>query len=67
MTESLIWLERLSGVGRKFAAATPNFGTLARPALVIDTHHLRVLRRLGFVGWRADLRKTYDTVMPLLP
>ncbi len=65
--ESLLCLEQLPGVGRKVAAATLNFSTLAKAALVIDTHHLRVLCRLGFVGWRADLRQTYDTVMPLLP
>lgn len=67
VAESLAWLERLPGVGRKVAAATLNFSTLAKAALVIDTHHLRVLRRLGFVGWRANLRQTYDTVVPLLP
>ena len=67
VTESLVWLERLPGVGRKVAAATLNFSTLAKPALVVDTHHLRVLRRLGLVGWRSDLRQAYDTVMPLLP
>ena len=67
VAESLVWLERLPGVGRKVAAATLNFSTLAKPSLVIDTHHLRVLRRVGFVGRRSDLRQAYDTVMPLLP
>ena len=65
--ESLIWLERLPGVGRKVAAATLNFSTLAKPALVVDTHHLRVLRRLRLVGWRIGFCQAYDSVMPLLP
>lgn len=67
VTESLAWLERLPGVGRKVAAATLNFSTLAKPALVIDTHHLRVLCRVGFVGRRSGFCQAYDTVMPLLP
>lgn len=67
VSDSLVLLERLPGVGRKVAAATLNFSTLAKPALVIDTHHLRVLRRLGLVSPRTDLCKAYDTVMPLLP
>ena len=67
VADSLDWLERLPGVGRKVAAATLNFSTLAKPALVIDTHHLRVLRRLRLVGWRAGFCQAYDSVMPLLP
>lgn len=67
VAESLFRLERLPGVGRKVAAATLNFSTLAKPALVIDTHHLRVLRRLGLVGRCTDFRQAYDIVMPLLP
>ena len=65
--EALAWLERLPGVGRKTAAATLNFSTLLRRALVIDTHHLRVLQRWGLVGPRADARKAYGRVVPYLP
>jgi endonuclease-3 len=61
--QALRWLERLPGVGRKVAAATLNFSTLNRPAFVIDTHVLRVLRRLGFVGSKADTRRAYYVVM----
>lgn len=67
LEDALAWLERLPGVGRKVAAATLNFSTLRKPALVIDTHHLRVLRRLGFLGGRDNLKQAYDRVMPLLP
>lgn len=65
--DALAWLERLPGVGRKAAAATLNFSTLRKAALVIDTHHARVLRRLAFLGARDTLTQAYDRVMPLLP
>jgi endonuclease-3 len=61
--QAVRWLERLPGVGRKVAAETLNFSTLNRPAFVIDTHVLRVLRRLGFVGPKADIRRAYYAVM----
>jgi len=64
---ALAWLESLPGVGRKTAAATLNFSTLKMSALVIDTHHLRVLRRLGLVGPRTMLPDAYDRVVPYLP
>ena len=65
--DALAWLERLPGVGRKVAAATLNFSTLRKAALVIDTHHVRLLRRLRFVGKCCTLRQAYDHVMPLVP
>lgn len=65
--EALLWLECLPGVGRKTAAATLNFSTLRMKALVIDTHHLRVLRRLGLVGPRVVLPNAYDRIVPHLP
>jgi endonuclease-3 len=64
---ALVWLERLPGVGRKIAAATLNFSVLRKVALVIDTHHLRVLRRLGLVDRGADAAEAYDRLMPVLP
>ena len=64
---ALAWLESLPGVGRKTAAATLNFSTLEMPALVIDTHHLRVLRRLRLVGQRTTLSEAYDRTVPYLP
>lgn len=64
---ALAWLERLPGVGRKAAAATLNVSTLRMRALVIDIHHLRVLRRLALVGIRSNLTQAYDRLMPLLP
>lgn len=60
---ALAWLERLPGVGPKVAAAVLNFSTLQRPAFVVDTHVLRVLRRFGVVDGRADTRRAYHAVM----
>ena len=65
--DALLWLEGLPGVGRKTSAATLNFSGLRMRALVIDTHHLRVLQRLRVIDTRADARHAYDRVMPSLP
>ncbi|MEI9886276.1 MAG: hypothetical protein WDN08_07185 [Rhizomicrobium sp.] len=65
--EALRYLEAFHGVGRKIAAATLNFSTLRKPALVIDVHVLRVLRRTGFLAPHVnDAAPAYDTVMPAL-
>jgi endonuclease-3 len=67
VAEGLAWLEALPGVGRKIAASTLNFSTLQRPALVIDTHVLRVFRRMRLVDLRARAAAAaYDRVMPAL-
>lgn len=66
VTDALAWLERLPGVGRKVAAATLNFSTLRRPALVVDTHVLRVLRRFGFIRGTADPQAAYGEMMGVL-
>ncbi len=63
VARALIWLERLPGVGRKVAASTLNFSTLAMPAFVIDSHVLRILRQFGFVGGGADMQAAYDKTM----
>ena len=65
--ESLRWLERLPGVGRKVAASTLNASTLRKPALVIDTHHMRVLYRLNLIDRRSTIKNAYERIMPLLP
>ena len=64
--EALGWLERLPGVGRKVAAATLNGSTLDRPVLIVDSHVLRVLQRLGFVG-RHDARAASEAVTAAMP
>lgn len=59
---SLAFLERLPGVGRKVAASTLNASTLDRPVMIVDTHVLRVLRRLGAVGPTATAQAASETV-----
>lgn len=65
--EAHSWLEQLPGVGRKVSATVLNFSTLRKRTIVIDTHHIRILRRLGIVSVTADFRKAHETTMPLLP
>lgn len=49
-SDALAWLELLPGVGRKTSASVLNFSTLDRPVLVVDTHVVRVLARLGLTS-----------------
>lgn len=60
---ALFWLEQIYGVGRKIAATTLNFSTLRKRAFVVDTHVMRVMRRFGFVGLKADAIVVFDAVM----
>lgn len=64
---ALAWLESLPGVGRKTSAAVLNFSTLQRPAMVIDSHHQRVAKRLGLARWRASVEDTYNVLMASAP
>jgi endonuclease-3 len=57
------WLKRLPGVGIKISASVLNFSTLNRAVFVIDTHVLRILRRIGFVRAKADADRAYEAVM----
>lgn len=61
--DAINWLEQLPGVGRKVSAAVLNFSTLRFPALVIDTHVLRVLRRYGMVSAKSDTVTAYGIMM----
>jgi endonuclease-3 len=65
--EALAWLERLPGVGRKVAAATLNASTLDRPVLIVDSHVLRVLQRLGLVDRHAEARAASAAVTAAMP
>lgn len=67
VARALSWLERLPGVGRKVAASTLNFSTLAMPAFVVDTDVLRILVRFGTVRASADATLAYAVVMGALP
>jgi endonuclease-3 len=61
------WLERFEGVGSKTSAAVVNFSTLRRHAMCVDSHHLRVTQRLGFVAQSADARETEKRIMEMAP
>lgn len=60
-------LEKLPGVGPKTAAAVLNTSTLRKRSLVIDTHHLRILRRLGMAPPTASIQQAYPIMMSILP
>lgn len=62
LEEALVWLERLPGIGRKVAASTLNASDLARPVFIVDSHVLRVLQRLRFVGDRAEAVEASEVV-----
>lgn len=65
--EGMDWLETLPGVGRKIAAGVMNTSIFARPALVIDSHHRRIMQRMGLVPPKADTARAYDALMPVMP
>ena len=62
-----LWLECFDGVGVKTSAAVVNFSTLRRRAMCVDSHHLRVTQRLGFVAKSADARETESRLMEMAP
>lgn len=67
LDDAMAWLEQLPGVGRKVAASTLNASTLSRPVMIVDSHVLRILQRLGFVTEAADARTASETVTAAMP
>lgn len=67
LDDALAWLERFPGVGRKVAASTLNASTLARPVFIVDSHVLRILRRLGFVSGTAEAQAASEAVTAAMP
>ncbi|RDC58997.1 DNA-(apurinic or apyrimidinic site) lyase [Alteripontixanthobacter maritimus] len=61
------WLEQLPGIGRKVAAGVMNASTLNRRAIVLDSHHRRILQRVGLVPPKADTARAFDAIMPAMP
>jgi endonuclease-3 len=61
------WLEAFDGIGVKTSAAVVNFSTLRRRAMCVDSHHLRIARRLGLVPRSAGARETEARLMELAP
>ncbi|MEW6033493.1 MAG: endonuclease III [Chloroflexota bacterium] len=60
------WLEELPGVGPKTAACVLLF-SLGMPALPVDTHVLRVARRLGLVPGAATANRAQGLLEGVLP
>lgn len=67
LADALAYLEKLPGVGRKVAASVLNASTLRRPVFIVDTHVLRVLRRLHYVRSVADHPEASEAVTADLP
>lgn len=61
------WLEQFDGVGSKTSAAVVNFSTLRRRAMCVDSHHLRIMQRLGFVSKSAGAREAEERIMEMAP
>lgn len=66
LDEARAWLESLVGVGPKTAACVLLF-SLGRPVLPVDTHVLRVSRRLGLIEPRTTAEKAHQTLGAMLP
>ena len=65
--EAMRWLEQLPGIGRKIAAGIMNASTLDRRAIVLDSHHTRILQRMGLVPPKATTDRAFDAIMPAMP
>ncbi|WP_209348860.1 endonuclease III [Pontixanthobacter sp. CEM42] len=61
------WLETLPGIARKISAGIANTSIFERRAVVLDTHHRRVMQRMGLVAPKADTTRAYDALMPVVP
>ena len=61
------WLEQLPGIGRKIAAGVMNASTLDRRAIVLDSHHTRILQRMGLVTPKASTDRAFAAIMPVMP
>ena len=61
------WLEQIPGVGPKTSAAVLLFSELRRRALPVDSHHLRVVVRLGVLPANVSLDAAHRQLEALLP
>lgn len=66
LEEARSWLQSLEGVGPKTAACVLLF-SLGRPVLPVDTHVLRVSRRVGLIERRASAEKAHQALGALVP
>ena len=66
LSEAEAWLQCLPGVGLKTARCVLLF-SLGMPALPVDTHILRVSRRLGLISSRASLAEAHRALGEMVP
>lgn len=59
VAEAKAWLRSLPGVGPKTAACVLLF-SLGKPVLPVDTHILRVAKRLGLIDSRVSAEKAHE-------
>ncbi|MBB1286918.1 Fe-S cluster assembly protein HesB [Flavisolibacter sp. BT320] len=61
------WLESLPGVGPKTSAAVISFSNLRGKALPVDSHHFRVVVRLGIIDKKIGEGKSHRVLEGMLP
>jgi len=66
LSEARDWLEQLPGVGEKTASCVLLF-SLGVPALPVDTHILRVAKRLGLISSKTSLKQAHQLLGELVP
>ena len=66
ITEAKTWLRSLPGVGPKTAACVLLF-SLGKPVLPVDTHILRVAKRLGLIDSRVSAEKAHEILGDMVP
>ena len=65
LDEAKSWLTGIKGVGPKTAAIVLLFA-FGRPAFPVDTHILRIARRIGWVAPDASPARTHDELASLI-
>lgn len=65
--DAMLWLEQLPGVARKISAQVMSTSIFERPVMVIDGHHRRTMARIGLIPPKADTRRAFDALMPVMP
>ena len=66
LEEARSWLTSLSGVGPKTAAVVMAF-SLKMPAFPVDTHILRVSKRLGLIGRKVSADQAHPIMENMIP
>ena len=66
LSDAQDWLLQLPGVGLKTARCVLLFA-LGMPALPVDTHILRVSKRLGLISAKASLDEAHNTLGEVVP